>query len=487
MSAAFLVASLVVALVARDQTALRAAPEARAPRQAVLTQGDWLEVRGQRRDYLKVYDHRRERPGFVHHSRVRQHRLDAASAPALRAILLFLRDQRGSEALGIGYAALYLKAAPKSALDAEVFAALGKMSARLAWRASRTVSPRHGLTLAAHLEVARHYGIRFKSDTRGDRTHLCYVGDAFRRVLAQKASPRLHAEAALQLTNKRCEKRPPGMREKVSVLAWSLGVLERVDPTTVAPYVGNRLRLRRSNVAARLAYHWARLGELDKARTASKGAHRAFLRVDHGNLSRGDTKRYGQAALLVAANRWARGARAKAKTQTKTKRQTKTKTKTRSISLAVEKGEKAGQTCVVLRQRGQSKAVKRRCSYGLVWPSSIQLGPRSRQATIAVQHLPGWLELWVFRRVGDGWLVDSVVPAATDPQLGYVEWAGWTPGGRDLLVAREAYVEGRLVRRFAALRPANLTSRVQSRSLRHFVTFRRWHSAGWKAETLALR
>ena len=33
--------------------------------QAELTQGDLLEVRGARLDHLQVYDHRRERAGFV--------------------------------------------------------------------------------------------------------------------------------------------------------------------------------------------------------------------------------------------------------------------------------------------------------------------------------------------------------------------------------------------------------------------------------------
>ena len=53
-----------VAIVTQDQTALRAAPRDSAAQQAVLWQGDALEVRGRRLDYLQVYDHRRERAGF---------------------------------------------------------------------------------------------------------------------------------------------------------------------------------------------------------------------------------------------------------------------------------------------------------------------------------------------------------------------------------------------------------------------------------------
>ena len=45
------------AIVTQDNTALRAAPRDSAATQAVLWQGDALEVRGQRADYLQVYDH----------------------------------------------------------------------------------------------------------------------------------------------------------------------------------------------------------------------------------------------------------------------------------------------------------------------------------------------------------------------------------------------------------------------------------------------
>ena len=58
------------AIVLRDQTALRAAPRDSAPQQALLWQGEVLEVRGERLDYLQVWDHQRERGGFVRASQV---------------------------------------------------------------------------------------------------------------------------------------------------------------------------------------------------------------------------------------------------------------------------------------------------------------------------------------------------------------------------------------------------------------------------------
>ena len=56
-------ALLTLAIVTQDQATLRAAPRDSAAQQAALWQGDALEIRGQRMDYLQVYDHRRERAG----------------------------------------------------------------------------------------------------------------------------------------------------------------------------------------------------------------------------------------------------------------------------------------------------------------------------------------------------------------------------------------------------------------------------------------
>ena len=115
---------------------MRNAPRDDAAPQATLWRGDWLEVRGEKAGFLQVYDHRHERPGFIRPSIVRVHRLDEASAPELRAVVRFLRDAAGSESLGIGYAALYLRAAPAGADTSEVMAAIGTMASRLARRAS---------------------------------------------------------------------------------------------------------------------------------------------------------------------------------------------------------------------------------------------------------------------------------------------------------------------------------------------------------------
>src|SRR5947207_10799611 len=107
---------LLIGIVVEDQAPMRAAAQDSASRQAMLWHGDWLEVRGERAGFLQVYDHRRERPGYVRPYQIRSYPMDETSVPTLKAVLEFLRDQPGSESLGIGYAALYLRAAPAGAV-----------------------------------------------------------------------------------------------------------------------------------------------------------------------------------------------------------------------------------------------------------------------------------------------------------------------------------------------------------------------------------
>ncbi|MEP6825474.1 MAG: hypothetical protein ABI919_11725, partial [Ramlibacter sp.] len=102
--------ALSAAIVTTDNAVLRAAPRDSAQQQAQLWQGELLEVRGERLDYLQVWDHRRERGGFVRASQVRRTAMTAADAPELLAVLRFVRETPGAESLGIGLAAAYLKA-----------------------------------------------------------------------------------------------------------------------------------------------------------------------------------------------------------------------------------------------------------------------------------------------------------------------------------------------------------------------------------------
>src|SRR5207253_276745 len=91
---------------------------------------------GARAGYLQVWEHRRERGGYVLEGQVRKYPLDSTTAASLLEAVRLLRDVPGLEALGIGHAALYLKAATPPEIGAEIFDAIGTMAERLARRGS---------------------------------------------------------------------------------------------------------------------------------------------------------------------------------------------------------------------------------------------------------------------------------------------------------------------------------------------------------------
>jgi len=191
-----LIALAMVAIVTQDSAALRAAPRDSAQQQAVLWQGDTLEVRGKRMGYLQVYDHRRERGGYILAAQVREQSLEPQDAPGLMAVVRFLRDTPGAESLGIAYTAAYIKAAPAEAIGPEAFDALGTMADRLARRGSGKLAKGDDVIVAAHLEVVASYGVAIQSYEHEGRMQLCYNGEAFRRVLAMKSSEEERARAA---------------------------------------------------------------------------------------------------------------------------------------------------------------------------------------------------------------------------------------------------------------------------------------------------
>ena len=151
-----------MAIVTQDSAQLRAAPRESAQQQALLWQGDSLEIRGEKGDYLQVYDHRRERAGYIRATQVRQVSLKPADAAELLSVLRFVRDTPGAEALGIAYAAAFLRAAPVEAINAEAFDALGGMAERLARRASTKQGKPLDAALSAHLEVVASYGVALR-------------------------------------------------------------------------------------------------------------------------------------------------------------------------------------------------------------------------------------------------------------------------------------------------------------------------------------
>src|SRR5262249_39571877 len=151
----------------QDRAPLRAEPRATAAEMTALWPGDVVEIRGERADYVKVYEYGRERGGYIRSQAVRRIGVTEADAPGLLAVVRFLRDTPGSEALGISYAAAYLKAVPARALTAEPFDAIGQMADRLADAASG--SPVALTNVTARLEVVERLGVRMQTFERNGR------------------------------------------------------------------------------------------------------------------------------------------------------------------------------------------------------------------------------------------------------------------------------------------------------------------------------
>ncbi|MES2945771.1 MAG: hypothetical protein V4772_23130 [Pseudomonadota bacterium] len=481
---------LTLAIVTQDQASLRAAPRDAAAQQAALWQGDTLEIRGQRMDYLQVYDHRRERAGFIHISQVRQVSIKPQDAPELLSVVRFLKDSAGAEALGIGYVAAYLKAAPAEAIDAEAFDALGTLAERLARRASLKHPKNVGDTISAHMEVAAFYGVSFKGYEQGyakdGAVQLCYNGEAFRRVLAMPASAEQHAKAALAITRHDCQSADLHPKDKLAVDLWRAEVLDKVSAVEFAQLSElskNRLHLRRAGVASTLAFQLARRAEPQVA--VAKQAERAISElaaINKTELTDNDQQDYSEAAIRVGASRWA--------VET-------SPAKLQKLSLITEPGQ-TGETCMLLfENRSDGKphgdALAKRCTYGVVWAASASAHPNGQALSIAVQPLDTWRELWVFRKTATQWTIDVLPPASSKPELGYIEFAGWsaaTPAAghsTQMLLARETRIAGRSKRSFEVTSLDTLATDKQASEPGLLAAFGKWQDAGWKRQTLSLR
>jgi hypothetical protein len=487
-------AIVLVALVADDPAVLRNAPRDDAPAQATLWRGDWLEVRGETAGFLRVYDHRHERPGYIRPTVVRTHRLEAASTPELAAVVRFLRDANGSESLGIGYAALALRAAPAGADTSEIMAAIGTMADRLARRASAIRGDARNATLTAHIEVAESYGVKFRSvdvvasgnNLVAPRARLCYDGEAWEGVLATVTAPPVErARAALFLAGRSCQDRTTLALSPVEARAWNdhriqaLQSIEYPVEAALPPALLGRVRLRRAEAFAWRAFDEARRGNIDPAARAEGTAVHELALTDRGVLAPEDLDVYEDVAIRVAASRWA--------TEAEPKQAGK-----RAVDVVfASRGE--GETCLRIVQAtsaGKTRTAGERCTYGLVWKNALRWAPSGSVATIAVQPLAAWTEVWVLRRGDDAsWTIETLTPATADPDTaaGYVEAAGFSPDGGRLLLVREARAGGQVTRRFQVVETATLTVEKWAARADKLGAFKRWSSPSWRAGTLALR
>jgi len=153
-----------------------------------------------------------------------------------------------------------------------------------------------------------------------------------------------------------------------------------------------------------------------------------------------------------------------------------------------------GETCIKLldRKRDLAHPLLQRCTFGTVWANSAKTNPYGTALALAVQPLESWREMWVFHLTGDGWRVDVVPPggdAPDNPSLnpGYIEFAGWVPGGKKMLAAREVRSAGKFTRSFEVLDLDTLAVQKRVDSPQALSLFYRWQDPAWKGQTVSLR
>jgi hypothetical protein len=458
-----------LAIVVQDHAALRAAPRSSATELARLWQGDVLEIRGAHAGYLKVYDYRRERGGYLQGDAARPVEFSETAAPDLLAVLRFLRQSPGSEALGISYGAAYLKAVPPRAITAEPFDAIAQMAERLADQASGSTD--HLADFAPHLEVVEQFGVHMRNFERQGRMRVCYDGELFHRVLTLPAAqPEERAHAVLGLTRPDCIDPDLGPVPRASVDIERSQLLEQGKDGELSAMTRSRLHARRAAVWASLAYVHDRRRE--PAGAAAERARTELLAVHPDDLGDDLRMEYVDAVLRVSAIRWAGALPAP---------------QPGSLTLSAVPGD-PGQTCVALEDahRPRAAAIIRRCTYGMVRMASIQAIPQGPALVLAVQPLEGWRELWVFHARSGSWTIDVLSPGLDDPEEGYVDFAGYAPGTRRLLIAREVKDRGHFRRSFEELRLDDLALVRQASSPELLRDFGRWQDVAWRRDTLAL-
>jgi hypothetical protein len=118
--------------------------------------------------------------------------------------------------------------------------------------------------------------------------------------------------------------------------------------------------------------------------------------------------------------------------------------------------------------------------------ASAHAVPTARAVVVAVQPLESWRELWVFHQIDGTWMIDVLSPGADDPEEGYVDFAGFVPTTRHLLVAREVRDRGHFRRFFEELRLDDLALVRQASAPELLRAFGRWQDVTWRQDTLAL-
>lgn len=435
------------ALVVPEQLPLRAAPRDAAPVLTPLIRGEALEVRGQQGDWLQVWDHGRERGGFVRSGAL----LAVEKEPAALLVQLRLaRQQLGSEGLGLGLAAALIEQADVDWLrgpqGAELLEHLIALQERLAARANAGSN-----SAALQAQVAARYGHPLRQLSRADGSQwLCPAAEPAQLLRGLPgASPSQQARAALQLTAGECA---------VGTLAERLALLQDIELKALTPPLRKSLLMRRAGLQASLAY--AERADDAAARSRAQAALADWLRLNPAEFDDDDQAMLREAAIRVAPMRWLV--------------QEAGSLKRGKLELRRVAGSSPGQSCLQIAEQTH-------CSHGLLLWNSLRATPDGQALLLAVQPLDGWTELW---RLGADGSLQVLPPAAATPgvsAIGIAEWAGSDRG--QLLVAREAWVDGKALRRFEILPDGSLHAQPLrwAGEAMLLAAFQRGAAAEWKA------
>jgi hypothetical protein len=317
---------------------------------------------------------------------------------------------------------------------------------------------------------------------------VCYDGDAFGRLLTMAGAPAdERARATLSLSRRGCLDPAATPDQRRAFNEARLALLAEASPANptffrLSPAVAHRLRLRTAEALAEQAHDRAMHNAPDAAAASAAEALRLLALVDRGQLPPEDRATAEDTAVRVGAVRWLAEPPEPAARRPR-------------FRVDVAAG-RPGESCVRLQAaatEGASTArpLAERCTFGVVFTSSLRVAASGRVVTLAVAPVSGWTELWVFRAAPDGtaWRGDVIPPATGEPgsDIGYVEAAGFSPDGVRLLVARAFRVGGNLGRRFEVLAPNSVVVERWASSPQRLGGFQRWASPAWQKTTLAAR
>jgi hypothetical protein len=186
-----------------------------------------------------------------------------------------------------------------------------------------------------------------------------------------------------------------------------------------------------------------------------------------------DGQSYADAGIRVGATRWATEAAPVPKP---------------GLSVVTSPGQ-PGETCVSLldASHDQKNPLLKRCTYGVVWAVSARAKADGSALTLAVQPMEAWRELWLFHQTSQGWIVDILPPAISNPDVGYAEFSGWVPGTNKMLVTRESHSEKGYKRSFEVVNIDSLKVENYADHPDSLSAFHRWQDVTWKRQTVSLR